>query len=110
MADSRQEWDRVGKHFSDLGRRVRQHYERQPGAEPQEPADRRKVEDALREVTASLDQAFTAIGDAVRDPEFGEATKKAANSLSDALSATFAEFGVRFRSRPDRGQPPPSDG
>ncbi|HYY82468.1 MAG TPA: hypothetical protein VFD04_25275 [Actinomycetes bacterium] len=109
MADSRQEWDRVGKDLSDLGRRVRQHYQRQPGAEHQEPADRRKVEDALREVADSLDQAFTAIGDAVRDPEFGEATKKAANSLSDALSATFADLGLR-RSGPDRGQRPPGAG
>jgi hypothetical protein len=51
---------------------------------------------------------FTALGDAVRDPEFGAQTKKAADSLSDALSATFAEVSERFRSKPGRGQRPPT--
>src|SRR6266511_1993838 len=36
-------------------------------------------------------------------PEFGAQTKKAADSLSDALSATFAEVSERFRSKPGGG-------
>jgi hypothetical protein len=108
MADSKQAWDQVGRDLSDLGRRVRQHYQ-QPGPGQAAPADRRKVEDALRELRDSLEQAFTALGDAVRDPEFGAQTKKAADSLSDALSATFAEVGERFRSKPGGGQRPPGD-
>jgi hypothetical protein len=107
MADSKQAWEQVGRDLSDLGRRVRDHYQQQAGADQPAPADRRKVDAALRDLTASLDQAFTALGDAVRDPEFGAKTKKAADSLSDALSATFAEVSGRFRSKPDEGQPPP---
>jgi len=111
MADSKQAWDRVGQDLSDLGRHVRRHYEQQRG-EPERPApaDRRKVEDALRQLADSLDQAFSALGDAIRDPEFGEQTKKAANSLNDALSTTFAGVSERLRSSSDRRKPPAAGG
>jgi hypothetical protein len=114
MAESKAAWDQVGEDFRDLGRQVKQHYEQQPrperpgeprggAAEDREqgpqPADRRKVDDALQKLTDSLEQAFSALGDAVRDPQFGEQTRKAANSLSDALNATFAEASDRFRKR-----------
>lgn len=110
MADSKQAWEQVGRDLSDLGRRVRHHYQQQTGPGQAAPADRRKVDAALRDLAESLDQALTALGDAIRDPEFGAQSKKAAESLSDALSATFAEVGERFRSKPGGGQSPPSSG
>jgi hypothetical protein len=102
MAESKAAWDQVGQDFRDLGRQVRQHYEQQPRDEQQEPSpgDRRKVDEALQKLTDSLDQAFSALGDAIRDPQFGEQTKKAAGSLSEALNATFAEASERFRKKP----------
>jgi hypothetical protein len=123
MAESKAAWDQVGQEFRALGRQVKQHYEEQsrpeePGAplrgslvdqegreetaEPRAegpPADRRKVDEALQKLTDSLEQAFSALGDAVRDPKVGEQTKKAAGSLSDALNATFAEASERFRKK-----------
>jgi formiminotetrahydrofolate cyclodeaminase len=106
MAESKEAWERVGQEFSDLGRQVKQHYEGQERAGQEAPADKRKVDEALRQLADSLDQAFTALGDAIRDPQFGEQTKKAAGSLSDAMAATFAELSERFRSR--REGPPGS--
>ena len=122
MAESRAQWEKVGEEFRVLGRQVKQHYEQRPrpeqpgpgGQEPGQPgadqaatgadqaapsADRRKVDDALQKLTESLDQAFSALGDAIRDPQFGEQTRKAASSLSDALNATFAEASERFRKK-----------
>jgi hypothetical protein len=110
MAESKAAWDRVGEDFRALGRQVRQHYEQRPrpgGQEGQESAegsgtqaaDQRKVDDALQKLTESLEQAFSALGDAIRDPQFGEQTRKAAGSLSDALNATFAEASERFRKK-----------
>jgi hypothetical protein len=110
MAESKAAWDQVGEDFKALGRHVKQHYDqrpRPPAAEGQPsgeesttpPADRRKVDEALQKLTESLEQAFSALGDAVRDPQVGEQTKKAANSLSDALTATFAEASERFRKK-----------
>jgi hypothetical protein len=99
MAESKEAWEQVGRDFSDLGRQVRQRYEQRERAGEEAPADRRKVDEALRQLTESLDQAFTALGDAIRDPQFGDQTRKAAGSLSDAMAATFAELSERFRSR-----------
>ena len=124
MAESKAAWDQVGQEFRALGRQVKQTYEEsrseteKPGeplrgslvdkegpeetAEPRAegpPPDRRKVDEALQKLTESLDQAFSALGDAVRDPQVGEQTKKAATSLSDALTATFSEASERFKKR-----------
>ena len=114
MAESKAAWDQVGEDFRALGRQVKQHYDQRErpqatesqeatgqgqGAEGQPAADRRKVDDALQKLTEALDQAFSALGDAVRDPQVGEQTRKAAGSLSDALTATFAEASERFKKR-----------
>jgi formiminotetrahydrofolate cyclodeaminase len=99
MAESKEAWDRVGRDFSDLGRQVRQRYAQRERAEQAATPDKRKVDEALRQLADSMDEAFTALGDAIRDPQFGEQTKKAAGSLSDALAATFAEVSERFRAR-----------
>ena len=107
MAESKEAWEQVGRDFSDLGRQVKQRYEQRERAGEEAPADKRKVDEALRQLADSLDQAFTALGDAIRDPQFGEQTKKAAGSLSDAMAATFAELSERFRSR---REPPPGSG
>jgi hypothetical protein len=106
MAESKEAWERVGRDFSDLGRQVKERYEQRERAGQEAPADKRKVDEALRQLADSLDQAFTALGDAIRDPQFGEQTKKAAGSLSDAMAATFAEVSERMRSR--REGPPHS--
>ena len=109
MAESKAAWDKVGEDFKVLGRQVKQHYDQRPrpGTEVEQgqegqaapAADRRKVDDALQKLTESLEQAFSALGDAVRDPQVGEQTKKAATSLSDALTATFSEASERFKKR-----------
>jgi hypothetical protein len=99
MAESKEAWDRVGRDFSDLGRQVKQRYEQRERSGEDAPAEKRKVDEALKQLTDSLDEAFSALGDAVRDPQFGAQAKKAAGSLSDAMAATFAEMSERFRGR-----------
>ncbi len=109
MAESKAAWDKVGEDFRVLGRQVKQHYDQRPrpGSDVQEAqegqgapaADRRKVDDALEKLRDSLEQAFSALGDAVRDPQVGEQARKAAGSLNDALTTTFAEASERFKKR-----------
>jgi hypothetical protein len=112
MAHSKQAWEQAGRDLGDLGDRVKQHYEQQTGAGRPGSADRRKMEDALRQLSDSLEQAFNALGEAVRDPEVAAQTKKAAASLGDAVASTFSELGERLRSTsgteprgPDTGTP-----
>jgi predicted trehalose synthase len=109
-ADNKQAWDRVGQDFTELGHHLKRHYGQQAEAEKPAPEDRRKVDAALRQLTESLDQIFTALGDAIRDPEFGEQAKKTANSLGDALSSTFADAGQRLRSKSKDEPRPPAGG
>jgi hypothetical protein len=101
MAESKAHWDQVGEEFRALGRQVKQHYDQREGTQEKgvSSADKGKVDDALQKLTEALEQAFSALGDAVRDPQVGEQTKKAAGSLSDALTATFAEASERFRKK-----------
>jgi hypothetical protein len=102
MAESKANWDQVGEDFKALGRQVKQHYDERPRPERDRdvaPEDRRKVDEALEKLRDALEQAFSALGDAVRDPQVGAQTKKAAGSLSDALTATFDEASERFRKK-----------
>jgi hypothetical protein len=102
MAESKANWDQVGEDFKALGRQVKQHYDERPRPERDRgvaPEDRRKVDEALEKLRDALEQAFSALGDAVRDPQVGSQTKKAAGSLSDALTATFDEASERFRKK-----------
>jgi Flp pilus assembly pilin Flp len=110
MADSKKAWDQVGQDFTVLGQHVKRHYEQQAQAGQPAPEDRRKVEAALRQLRDSLDQAFTALGEAIRDPQFGEQAKKTADSLGDALSSTFTQVGERFRSKSQREDRSTGDG
>jgi hypothetical protein len=117
MAESKQAWDQVGRDFTELGQHLKRHYSQQDTqqdtqqaeAEKPGPEDRRKVDAALRRLTESLDQIFTSLGDAIRDPEFGQQAKKTANSLGDALSSTFADVGRSSRSK-SKDEPPPPEG
>ncbi len=115
MADNKQTWDQVGRDFSDLGQHLKRHYRQQAEAQTEgeverpAPEDRRKVDAALRRLTEQLDQIFTSLGDAIRDPEFAQQAKKTANSLGDAVQATFTDAGQRFRGTKSKDEPPPPD-
>lgn len=99
-------WDEVGKQFSDVGKRIGEHYrslekETRTSAETQ----RQTVNEALKKAVAELDQAFTGLGNALRDPQTKESLNKAAKSLGDALDSTFSGLGARLRQRGSKDAP-----
>ncbi len=101
VENSKQAWEDVGEHFASFGRTVAEHY-RQRGEErgaPPSEEDRRKLEEAVETITRQLDQAFTSLGDTIRDPEAKEGLKQAARSVGDALAITFTEVGQEVRKR-----------
>ena len=107
MDESKRAWDEVAKRLSDLGGRLNDRYKK-PGDEGE--ADRRRLNEALRTFTDELDRAFTSLGDTLRDPGTKDEVTKAAQSIGDAVAATFSEVGQEIRRRISSKKPPSDDG
>jgi len=104
--ETRKAWDQVGKQFSDVGKRIGEHYrslekETRTSAETQ----RQTVNDAIRKVVDEMDKAFTGLGNALRDPQTKDTLNKAAKSLGDALDSTFSGLGQKLRPRGSKDEP-----
>ena len=93
-------WDEVGERFGEwsrmLGERYRKRGEELGGTAEE---DRKKLDEAVRAVTRQLDQAFTSLGDTLRDPEAKQSLKEAAKAVGDAVSTTLSEAGEQIRTR-----------
>ena len=104
--ETRKAWDQVGKQFSDVGKRIGEHYrslesETRTSAETQ----RQTVNDAIKKVVDEMDKAFTGLGNALRDPQTKDSLNKAAKSLGDALDSTFSGLGKKLRSSSAKDEP-----
>ena len=74
--------------------------------------DSQKVDDAVRTLVSALDNAFTAIGDTLRDPATRDEVKRAANAMGDAIAVTFNDVAEQVRSftaRSGGGSDDPTD-
>ena len=105
---TRRAWGEVGERFADLGRLVREQRREHgddPGQAPQEPG--RGPSEAVRRVVEQLDQTFTSLGEAIRQPEAKQGLQRAARSLGEALEATFSELadGLKRQPGPDASDP-----
>ncbi|MGH2554838.1 MAG: hypothetical protein ACRDHO_03875 [Actinomycetota bacterium] len=104
--NARKAWDEVGKQFSDVGKRIGEHYrslesKTRTSAETQ----RQTVNDAIKKVVDEMDKAFTGLGNALRDPTTKQGLNKAAKSLGDALDSTFSGLGHKLRQRSSKDEP-----
>lgn len=94
-------WDEIAAGLKDLGRQVRARYrertaqaeEGTPRAEAADTADTGGAGEAIQQMIDRLDQAFTSLGDAVRDPDFRRQAGRTAESFGKALAATLADVG-----------------
>jgi hypothetical protein len=105
---TRTAWDQVGNRFAELGRRLRDQYRtvgEERGAVAEEEA-RSTVKEAVQTAVQQMDQAFTSVGNAFRDPESKEDLQRAARSLADAFSATFADLSTEIRDQFGSNPPP----
>jgi hypothetical protein len=91
MADTRQAWSEVADRLGELGLKLKLHYEQ--AAEQPDGSVRRALED-LRD---SVDSAFDAVGNAVKDPAVMDDARDVARALREALSTTFAEASDDLR-------------
>ena len=95
MPDAKAAWDEVGNRFSDIAGRVKEQFDaRAAYGGP----DSQKVDDAVRTLVRALDNAFTAIGDTLRDPSTKDDVKQAANAMGDAIATTFNDVADQIKS------------
>jgi cell fate (sporulation/competence/biofilm development) regulator YlbF (YheA/YmcA/DUF963 family) len=96
MTDTHTSWAELTQQLNELGLKLQLHFEQ--AAANGEHADEAKVKEALRAVGEAVEQAFGALGAAARDDAVRQDVKDVGRSVVDALDATFAELGDRFRS------------
>ena len=95
-------WDEVGTRFADLGRVLKERQERRTDDESASPEEGREDAGPARQVIDALDDAFTSLGDAVRDNAFQREAKSTLDALGAALGVTFSELGDHLRQRFDK--------
>ena len=95
MNDPKQLWEQVGENLGQVGRRLKEHYER----ESTQAGDTAKVEDALKNLADAVGVAFDAVGSAVKDESFRQEVSKAARTFGEALATTFDEVGDAIREK-----------
>lgn len=92
MAESGQAWSDVGKNFEALGLKLKMHLE-----QGVDEANRGSLQDALKNLGTVLEQGFTAVGKAVRDPAVQSDLDRVAESLREAFATTVDEAGDAIR-------------
>ena len=86
MTDTKQAWSEVADRFGELGLKLKLHFEEASGG-----ADDASLRSALEDLRDSVDHAFDAVGNAVKDPAMKDDARDVARALREALSTTFAE-------------------
>ena len=85
---------------------------RGPRRGPAEEEAREDVKEALRKLGAAIDDAFEAMGAAAKDPAIKDDVRQVGQSLTGALSATFADVSDDLRRvlRRNKGDDPADKG
>lgn len=96
MTGTKAAWDDVADSFTELGRGLKVHFH---DVVDRSETDRKAVDDALAQLRKTLDRAFTAAGQAARDPGLREDATKVGTAFVDALSTTLTEAGRRLKAK-----------
>ncbi|MDQ1286602.1 MAG: hypothetical protein QG622_167 [Actinomycetota bacterium] len=89
MADVRAAWNETGDKLSELGRKLKVHYDEQHGSEGQQT--REELAEAARRLGGAVQDAFEALGTAARDKSVQDDVKQVGQSLAEALGATLGQ-------------------
>ena len=99
-------WDEVGTEFTRLGVHLKHQIEaRLAFAKEQAPEE---VEQAIKKIVDTLNDAFGAVGETLRDPTIRDDAKRAASTLGDAVARTLQQAGDEVRSRLGSDDEPPA--
>jgi hypothetical protein len=101
MSEAKARWDEVGERFGELGKRLKDRYDAKVGLADDEKA---KLNDAMHQISESLDAGFTTLGDSIRDPEIRDDLKHAGTAVAEALSASFADVADELKKAVQRNK------
>lgn len=89
-------WEQVGERFESLGDHLRSHFDE---VNADAAAERAAFERSVRGLLGALEGGFGAARKAVRDPALREDVTNVAESVREALLATFEGAGEQVRER-----------
>jgi len=92
MTDTKAAWDEAGAKFSALGLKLKLHAEQARGEVESE-----QVKNALHKLAEAIDEVFTTMSEVVKDPAVKADVRDVGRTLTDAMSATFAETSEELR-------------
>ena len=95
MADARSAWSEAGERLTQLGQKLKTHYEQQHGADG--PQTSEELTEAAKRLGSAVQDAFEAIGTAARDKSVQAEVKQVGQSVYDALGATVGQVSEELR-------------
>ncbi|MFZ0160025.1 MAG: hypothetical protein WAL50_13435 [Kineosporiaceae bacterium] len=102
MSDVRSAWKDTGERFAALGGSLKAHYDEQHDADDEKT--KRELGEAAKRFAGALQDAVEALGAAAKDPAVKDDVRKVGTSLAGALSATFAGVSEDLRRMAERAQ------
>ncbi len=91
MTEINNAWNEVGTQLNALAIKLKLHYEQVAGAEAA------ATQDALRRLRDAVDEAFSAVGTAAKDPAVRDDVRNVGDAFGNALATTFSGVSDELR-------------
>jgi hypothetical protein len=95
MADAKSAWNDAGERLTELGQKLKTHYEQQHGTEGEQSKE--ELANAAKRLGGAVQDAFEAIGNAAKDKSVQAEVKQVGQSVYDALGATFGQVSEELK-------------
>jgi hypothetical protein len=95
MADARSAWNDAGERLTELGQKLKSHYEQQHGTDGEQGRD--ELAAAAKRLGGAVQDAFEAIGKAAKDHAVQADVKQVGQSVYEALGATFGQVSEELK-------------
>ena len=105
MATTKESWDQVGDSWRDLGRHLRDQYQKLSEDQAREAReDRDKLTEAASKLSEHVGAAMGSMRELVKDPETKQSFDRVISAMGEALSSTFDAAADEIRQHlPGRG-------
>jgi Flp pilus assembly pilin Flp len=97
MTNPQAQWTELANQVQALAQKVKLHFEQHGGPE---------LKETLNTLRTTLEEAFTAAGNTIRDEDVREDAKQAGKLLGEAVAGTFAKVSEELREFVDRQRAP----